>query len=148
MKKTSALVMFSVVCALGAGCAEWDAGAYMPATFTTDYAKIATCAKSPTHGAKYVETYVQKEHEQAWKDGKAPYAKRTVFAKIGYDDSKCADTPSKHWAMRKTADEVGKWEWQMLDGDGVIEDEGQISMCSGCHSASAYVANDWVATTP
>ena len=148
MKNATLMVMFSLVVGLSAGCAEWDAGAYMPATFTTDYAKIASCAKSPTHGAMYVETYVQKDQEQAWKDGTVPYKKGTVFAKIGYDDSACADASGKHWAMRKTADEIGKWEWQMLDGDGVIEDEGQVSMCSGCHSAKAYVANDWVATTP
>lgn len=130
------------------GCAEWDEGAYMPATFTSDYAKIASCAKSATHGGMYVETYVQKKHEQEWKDNAVPYVKGTVFAKIGYDDSKCSDAPGKHWAMRKTADELGKWEWQMLDGDGVVEEEGQVGMCSGCHSGKEYADNDWVATRP
>ena len=145
MKLKILCVLFAIT---AGGCAEWDTDAYMPVTFASDYAKIGTCAVSPTHGGMHVETYVQKEREADWKAGTVPFVKGTVFAKVGYDDSACADAPSKHWAMRKTADELGKWEWQMLDGDGLVEEQGQLSACSGCHSATAYVANDWVATKP
>lgn len=130
------------------GCAEWDVDAFMPATFTSDYAKIGNCAVSPTHGGMHVETYVQQERLADWKAGNVPFVKGTVFAKVGYDDSACADGPTKHWAMRKTDDELGKWEWQTLDGDGVCEEQGQLGACIGCHSASTYSDADWVAAKP
>ena len=133
------------------GCAasELDANAYFPKTYATDFALIADCDKSGSHGGKYVKTYVTKSSEAAWKSKTYPFAESTVFVKVMHSDSKCSDIAG-YSSMKKLAagsgGEAGDWDWQSLDADGQVTAQGQVASCTGCHSL--YKANDYVGTLP
>ncbi len=140
----------TIATVLAAGCAsDWDPGTFFPATYASDYAKIADCAKSNGHGGVYVETWVDKGAHQAWEDQTTPYAEGTVFMKVGFDDAACKNL-ANYWAMKKGPDSTngpaGDWIWQSVDADGQVGDEGQMAGCTGCHAA--YASTDYVGTQP
>ncbi len=134
MKK--ALPFLSVLLFGIAGCeVEVDPNAFFPQDYETSFAQLGECRVSSTHSDPYYKFHISPEGKDAFNAG-MPVPEGTVLVKTQYDDKDC--TTFSRWTVMKKR-EAGfepmffDWEWQSVDGEGQIAEQGKISYCKSCH---------------
>ncbi len=134
MKTTlaSACILSSLIM----GCeVEVDPNAFFPQDYQTNMAQVGACRKSSTHSDPHYLFYVTKTSEAAFTAG-MPLPEGTVLLKAQYRDDACEDL--NRWTVMKKR-EAGydaanfDWEWQNVDTEGKIAEQGKLGYCAACH---------------
>lgn len=132
-------LLFSSILLFGvAGCeVEVDPNAFFPQDYTTTMTQLGGCRVSSTHSDPYYLLHITSTSKDAFNAG-MPLPKDTVVLKTQYHDKDCTDF--SRWTVMKKR-EAGfdtanfDWEWQNVDGEGQIAEQGKIGYCINCHKA-------------
>jgi len=134
MKRTWPLLSLIAVGLVGCEV-EIDPNAFFPQDYETSMTKVGGCRTSQTHSDPYYTFHVSASGVEAFNAGMdVPVG--TVLLKAQYKDAECADLD--RWTVMKKR-EVGfdpdnyDWEWQSVDGEGQVAEQGKLSYCKSCH---------------
>ncbi|HMY15620.1 MAG TPA: cytochrome P460 family protein [Polyangium sp.] len=127
-------------CMLGAlimGCqVEIDPNAFFPQDYETQMSLVGDCRVSSTHSDPYYKFYVTTSSKDAFVAG-MPLPEGTVLLKAQYRDKTCEEL--NRWTVMKKR-EAGfdaannDWEWQNIDPEGQIAEQGKLGYCASCHT--------------
>lgn len=138
-----------LVLVLVVGCAGDDGGTtdpppgeepFFPSDFLDDYQEALSCRQfSIGHDNNTVAIWIDpiSGPQYVSRSFESPLPEGTIIVKREFAGQEC-DVPIRITAMRKgppgTAPGSGDWEWQELDGNGVVLESGQIGDCIACHT--------------
>ena len=136
MKTYLAAIAIVAATVMGCGEVEIDPNAYFPQDYKTSFAQLGACRKSGTHSNPHFLLHITSSSQEAFNAG-MPLPEGTVVVKSQYNDDACTDLAT--WtAMKKR--EAGfdaannDWEWQNVNGDGEIVEQGKVGYCASCHA--------------
>lgn len=118
---------------------EIDPNAFFPQDYETSFAQIGACRKSAVHSDPHYLLHVNTSSKDAFSAG-MPLPEGTVLVKTQYQDDSCSDL--SRWTVMKKR-EAGydpmnaDWEWQNLDGEGKVAEQGKVVYCASCHAGCA-----------
>jgi hypothetical protein len=119
------------------GCeVEIDPNAFFPQDYETSFTQVGDCRKSALHSDPYYLFHVNSTGKEAF-TAKLPLPEGTVLLKTQYKDDACTDLD--RWTVMKKREAGydpmnGDWEWQNVDPEGKVAEQGKLSYCKNCHA--------------
>lgn len=136
------LACMTLVAATLVGCSSevnvdnLDSNAFFPQDYESSFAQLGACRKSATHSDPYYKLHITASSQDAFAAG-MPVPEGTVLVKTQFQDDACTDF-SRWTAMKKQTAGFdpthGDFEWQNIDGEGQIAEQGKLGNCASCHS--------------
>jgi len=127
-----------------AGCeVQVDPNAFFPQDYKTSMTQLGACRVSSTHSDPYYQLHITTTSKDAFNGG-MDLPEGTVLVKTQYNDKDCTDF-SRWTVMKKQATGFDStsfdWEWQNVDGQGQIAEEGKLGYCKNCHNSIPSCTN-------
>jgi hypothetical protein len=95
------------------------------------------------HG-EFLTTYVNDIALQSLHKGEAKFPLGSIIVKENYTADKKLDAVTVMYKVDGYNPMGGDWYWLRYNPAGIVEAQGQVTACIGCHSA--MITKDWVFT--
>lgn len=149
----AACLAFSTLCAGCPGPELPEVEPVFPADYASTYTEVRDCRRSPDHDLAYIRVLASPEALAAYTARDAAFPEGAVVLKEEFADPACAD-PTGWTAMRRQSAGYfaagGDWQWQRVDPDRRVAEDGALPRCAGCHSACGVApeGHDWTCAAP
>lgn len=142
MKRAAVLALVAAACTGSPDTdSQADAGSAAQPLFGADYAQthvqVRDCRFSIEHDGVYIRVRANALAAATYADAGYPFAEGSVVLKEEFLDAACQN-PSGFTAMRRSAQpefaQTGGWQWQRLDAERRVTQNGALTRCYSCHS--------------